>query len=133
MIPGNFVSKGNGNIPVAHASTDNILESEEILTTFYVNHNDSEEHWAHTLSNDGKIWLTNTDFDTTGLKYIVKFPDELAHILNDSHTIDYLTGKITNFDIAQNAFRMSGTIIEEDGSEIVLYASDNPYEYLTIK
>lgn len=124
---GNFL--GNS---IVHAATGNILETDEILTQFLVSENDSDEHWSHTLSHDGKILLPDEDFDTTDLKYIVKLPDELSHLLEDSYVLDYLTGEVTNFGTPQNAFFMRAEIIDKDGNERVLYRDDNSYEYLTI-
>ena len=121
---------------VVHAQSEqgkNLMVSREKLTTFYVNYNDEYEHWRHTLTNEGEVPVDGPDFDISNLTYVVKLPDELSHLLEDDYVLDYLFGKVTNFDAAQFPFMMTGYIIEEDGSQSTITKDGHkPYEHISI-
>ncbi|WP_170226668.1 FIVAR domain-containing protein, partial [Cerasibacillus quisquiliarum] len=120
-------------VPVVHAQGQNMMNVDEILTNFHINHNDEYEHWTHKLQNDGDISLDGPEFDLTDVTYVVKFPNELAHLLDDNYVIDYLTGKMTNFDYTMNPFNITGIVIDENGEEISIQKDrDKPYNYISI-
>src|SRR5699024_2001509 len=121
------------SVSVAHAQAENLMNVNETLTQFNVSHNDSDEHWTHSLQNDGDMKVDGPDYDVGNLRYIVKFPDELSHLLDDEYVLDYLFGHITNFDVATNPFMVTGFAIDEDGNQISLAKEEHkPYEHISI-
>lgn len=122
-----------GGVEAYAAEVTNLMNSSDTLTQFHVNYNDSYDHWVHNFHNDGDIPVENADFDISGLKYVVKFPDELAHLLDNQYTKEYLFGQIKNFDAAQNAFTVTGTALDEDGNEVTIHTDQhNPFEHISV-
>lgn len=73
---------------IVHAASENLMEPNEISTYFASFHNDYYGYTRHILFNGGSpISLEGLD----SLKYVVKFPDELAYLLDDPFMIDILT------------------------------------------
>lgn len=115
------------------AEVTNLMNSKDVLTQFHVNHNDNSEFWAHRFHNDGDIQIDGPDFDLTGLTYVVKFPDELSHLLENDFTLDYLLGNIKNFDSAQNAFTFTGIAIDQNGEEVTIHKDDHKtYDHVSV-
>ena len=120
-------------VEVYAAETTNLMNTNETLTTFNVNHNDNDEHWVHRFHNDGDIPVDRPDFDLNGLKYVVKFPDELAHLLDNTYMLDYLLGNQTNFGAAQNAFTFTGIAVDKDGAEVTIHKDDHkPFNHISV-
>src|SRR5699024_442313 len=120
-------------VEVYAAETTNLMNTNETLTTFNVNHNDNDEHWVHRFHNDGDIPVDRPDFDLNGLKYVVKFPDELAHLLDNTYMLDYLLGNQTNFGAAQNAFTFTGMAVDKDGAEVTIHKDDHkPFNHSSV-
>ncbi len=129
----NVVSKVSplSNIEVSAAEQTNLMVN--VSSQFTVNHNDSYEHWSHVFINGTEIQADGPEFDLTDLKYVVKFPDELAHLLFDDYVLDYLFGRITNFGSAQNPFTFTGYAIDEDGEQITISKDEHePYEHISV-
>lgn len=132
----NVVSKvapSGFNISVAHADSSNMMDVNDTLTTFNVNENEDREHWTHTFNNDGTMQVDGKEFDLTGLKYIVKFPDELSDLLDNDYTTDYLFGHEENFGYSINPFNVTGTVIDKNGEEVSISRNEHkPYNYISI-
>lgn len=123
----------NLQVTVAHAQTDNLMDSNDILTTFYYSHNDEYEHWTNRLGNSGDMVIDGPEFDLTDVKYVVKFPSELSHLLTDEYVTDYLFGNVINFDSAQNPFTLTGDAIDESGETITIGKDEHqPYHHISI-
>lgn len=118
---------------IVHAQEGNLMIVNETLTKFYVNYNDSDEHWTHNLGNDGEMSAGGPEFDLTDLTYVVKFPEELSHLLEDQYMLDYLQGKVLNFDYTVNPFNITGYVIDESGEQITIVKDTHkPYEHISI-
>lgn len=119
------------NTVVSAAEQTNLMVN--VSSQFTVSHNDEYEHWSHGFINDAEIQVDGPEFDITDLTYVVKFPDELAHLLSDDYALDYLFGKITNFDSAQNPFTFTGYAIDEDGEQITISKDEHePYKHISV-
>lgn len=132
----NVVSKvGPVNHTIVSAAEDqtNLMNVNEILTNFNSNHNDDAGHWSHTFVNDGDMDVDGPEFDLTDLKYVIKFPEELSHLLDDEYVLDYLFGRVINFGSAQNSFSLSGYAIDETGEQITINKDTHkPYNHISI-
>src|SRR5690625_3534217 len=121
---------------VAHAQStgqENLMDVNETVTTFHINHNDDREHWAHRLNNDGKVPVDGPDFDVSNLTYVIKLPNELSHLLDDQYVLDYLFGKVTNFGSAQSPFMITGFVMDETGERITINKDNHkPYEHISV-
>ena len=135
----NVVEKVNplsSSVVSAAEEQTNLMNSDEILTNFNNVHNESDEHWTHHFHNSGDMKVDRLDFgskDLEDLKYVVKFPEELSHLLEDEYVLDYLFGKVTNFDSAQNPFTFTGEVFDDHGTLITVAKDEHkPYEHISI-
>src|SRR5699024_5582318 len=120
-------------VSVAHAQSENLMNVTEALTTFHINHSDDYEHWTHAYHNSGDVPVDSPEFDISNLTYVVKFPDELAHLLDDEYVLDYLFGEVTNFGTAQNSFMITGYVVDENGEMISINKDGHePYKYISV-
>ena len=127
------VSPLNNSVVSAAEKQTNLMNSDEITTKINNNHDDDKEHWVHTLNNSGDMKIDGPEVDLTNLTYVVKFPDELSHLLKDDYVLDYLFGRITNFDSAQTPFSFTGHAIDENGEQITVSKDTHkPFEHIII-
>src|SRR5690625_1588253 len=130
------VSPLSSSVVSAAEEQTNLMNSDEILTNFNSVHNDSEEHWTHHFHNSDDMKVDRLDFgskDLEDLKYVVKLPDELSHLLEDEYVLDYLFGRVTNFDSAQNPFSFTGEVFDDYGTLITVGKDEHkPYEHISI-
>ncbi|WP_273717102.1 hypothetical protein, partial [Alkalihalobacillus pseudalcaliphilus] len=91
-----------GGYSVAYAQTSNLMTPWDRLTYMSYTHNDYYETTAHHFYNTSDAHF---DFETySNLTYQVKFPSELAYLLDDQSVVN---GIITSFF-------MAGYVIEND-------------------
>ncbi|PAD68948.1 hypothetical protein CHH83_11025, partial [Bacillus sp. 7586-K] len=100
---------------VAYAQSSNLMDSSEITSKFHINHGYDNEYTSHTLVNDGRTYLTA---EQNNLVYTIKFPDELAYLLDDDQIVSRLVDE----------FVVTGFVLDSNNEQITLSSYYHPPE-----